>query len=202
MKLNGSVLSVGVAYDRDVEAEEMARRLAPLFGEVLIPPVADRWPVRLVGAGAREVWVEAELKAPGAGAEGRTLLTRLMGATYGELLTRVDLAGIGSVPGILRPALPYGGVLLDLAEANVCPQANPASSSRATAAAKELLLRWYHHSRFVVAFADHEAEFEVDPDRLRPADSPYALMALPAAQGDGARLDFYSSGWPLSPLGA
>jgi hypothetical protein len=71
-----------------------------------------------------------------------------------------------------------------------------------TSAIKEVLMYWYDLSPFQVAFADHEAEFDGDPDEWINGKYPFALLAVPSGAKQGPPLFFRDNAWALSPLGA
>jgi len=198
---SGSVTSVGVAYPRELPVEDLARHVESLLGPVLGPPRDGRWPVRFVG-GAHDAWVEVEIREDAGHRRTREQLERYLGSEYGEIEVTVDLDGIGPVEGVLRPETAVCGLLLDLPDAVLFPERDRERPDIVAAAIRELLLRWYDTSRFARAFADHEAEFEIDPLDLSPQANPFALLAEPSDRSDGPPLDFHAGAWPLSPLGA
>lgn len=205
----GSVTSIGVAYPPGMDMPDLAQHVAMLLGPVLRPTRKDRWPLRMFGNGEREVWAEVELREGEPAAHAR-LVEQLLGASHGELETRVVLSGVGQVEAVLRPQTRHAGVLLDLCDSDLypeeapegVPEGAPERSDQVIAAIGELLLHWYDVSRFTVAFADHEAEFEVEPGSLGPAQEQYALVALPSGTAGGAPLRFHQAPWRLSPLGS
>lgn len=194
----GSVTSLGVAYPLSLEVPDLASHVAALLGPVLQPTAEDRWPLWMVGS--REARVDLALKE-GEDPANTRLLERFLGAAYGELTGRVMLTGIGEIAAVLRPETRHAGVLLDLADADLFLGDVPERSEMVVAALRELLLHWYDVSRFVVAFADHEAEFDVDPESSGPAQDRFALVAVPNERPGGAPLRFHRAGWQLSPLG-
>ena len=200
--ISGSVTSIGVAYPRQLEPGDLARYLAALLGPILQPRSPGRWPVQFVGGGQREVHVETAVKEEAEAETTLRLLEQLLTADCGELEAEVDLPGLGRVEVVLRPETALCGMLIDLPDSALFPEQSLERSEIVTNAIHELLLGWYDVSRFAVAFADHEAEFDVDPLELGPTGSPYALLALPAKKPDGSPLDFHRGGWSLSPLGA
>jgi len=199
--IHGSVTSVGVAYSRSLAVGDLARRLCALFDTVLVAPGRGGWPLRFVGGGDREVRVELEIRAGAGVEETAPMLEHFLGAEYGELPAEVHLADIGAVRAVLRPETAVCGLLLDLPDAALYPLRDHRRHVLVGAAIRELMLAWFDASPFEKAFADHEAEFHVDPLEVRPDSNPYALLALPAAAGDGPRLDFHAGGWPLAPGG-
>lgn len=197
----GSVTSVGIAYPRELTVEDLARHIDSLLGSVLLPRSSWCWPLRFVG-GAHDAWVEVELKEGAASSNRRGLLAQYLGSEYGELEVTVDLEGVDPVEGVLRPETAYSGLLLDLPDQTLFPEKGRAGMETVSSSIRELLLRWFDASRFAVAFADHEAEFDVDPLELSTAASPFALLATPSNSGGGSPLVFHTGGWPISPLGA
>ena len=200
--IHGSVTSIGVAYPRELPVQDLARHVRALLGTVLEAPRPGRWPLRLSGGREGDVLVELEIKDTSSPEETIAILERFLGSEHGEIEAVVQLAGVGAVDAVLRPETAVCGLLLDLPDAALYPSRDHRRSAAVVAAIKELLLAWHDASRFAVAFADHEAEFHVDPLDLGSDTVAYALVALPSARAGGVPLDFRSGGWPLALGGA
>jgi hypothetical protein len=194
----GSVTSVGVAYPLSLEVPDLASHVAALIGPVIRPAEDGNWLLRLVGS--RDVSVDLGLNEEN-GSVNTRLIEQFLGANYAELEGRVLLTGIGEITAVLRPETRHASVLLDLADADLFPEDIPERSELVMAALRELLLKWYDASHFAVAFADHEAEFDVDIEALDQMLERYALVAEPNDRPGGAPLRFHQAGWQLSALG-
>jgi hypothetical protein len=198
----GSVTSVGVAYPRELSVEDLASHVSVLLGTVLHTDLTGSWNIELVG-GANEAGVELAIDTETPHRDRLSKLVHFLSAAHGEMKVSVDLQGFGRVDGVLRPETSVCGLLLDLPELVLYDESNDTGASDIQMAVRRLVLDWYDKSRFEVAFADHEAEFDVDPLDLTKTRFPYALLALSASQGsNGSPLKFYENNWPLSSLGA
>jgi hypothetical protein len=198
---HGSVTSVGVVYARDLSTRDLARNVLSLLGPVLEARAPGRWPILFLGGHECDVWVEMKIKSDAPANETAELLEHFLESEFGEMEVIVRLTGIGPVEAVLRHETAVCGLLLDLPDAALFPARDPGRPAVVAAAIKEFMLVWYDASRFEAAFADHEAEFHVDPLTLGPADNPYALLALPSPGGGERPLDFHMGGWLLTAGG-
>lgn len=199
--ITGSVTSIGVAYPRETRVEDLARHLAQLLGRVLLSGRDGKWSLGM-GGGPNDAWVERQIGPEANEREALGKLEGFLGSEYAELQVRIDVEGIGEIDGVLRPETPVCGLLLDLPDAELYPERDRSRRDLVSAAVRRVLLDWYDVSRFAVAFADHEAEFEEDPLTLTFGQRRYAILALPTRRNDGPPLEFHEGGWQLSPLGA
>ena len=197
--MTGSVTSIGIAYERNIDldtfAVEILRGLVALPGETL----DRRWPMRFL-YGDHEAWVATELCASEDFQNQLKMLKRFLTSPYGELDISVYLRGIGRVTGIIRPEYSYTGILIDFFDADLYFGEGMRDPGIVEAAVKDVLTAWYDASRFSVAFADHEAEFEYDPLSLKNNSNEYALL-VSTMKGSSDSLDFPPLCHALTPLG-
>ncbi|MCP4680117.1 MAG: hypothetical protein GY854_32415 [Deltaproteobacteria bacterium] len=198
--MSGSVTSIGVAYARTSDPPDLARFLMALLGTVFQPRTPGRFPMSFVTTRDWEVRIETSLKDEDDRGTNMRMLERFLVASYGELELAVDLHDIGMIEAVLRPEAAVSAVLLDLSDNQLFPKWNQARSTAVEKAIRDLLISWYEQSPFRAAFADHEAEFDIDPLELRADNNPYALLAMPAEMKDAGPLEFHQGGWLLSPV--
>ncbi len=196
----GSVTSIGVAYPRTSDPSDMARHLMSLFGTVFVPRVPGRFPMSFVTTRDWEVRIETSIKDEAERGANLRMLERFLGASYGEVELTVELQDLGVIDAVLRPEGAVSAVLLDLPDTQLFLKWSPARAGTVEAAIRDLLNKWYERSPFRVAFADHEAEFDIDPLELRTDHNPYAILATPAGQPNVGPLEFHKGGWLLSPV--
>jgi len=199
--VTGSVTSIGVVYPRSLDSADIARHLVAVLGPVLGNRHVGRWALRLSGGGEQAPWVETTVSDSDDPATLLALLGHFFVAEYAEMDVSISLPGIGIVDGVLRPEPALNGLLLDLPDAMLFPERAPNRSETVTAAIRELLLAWYDLSRFDCAFADHEAEFDIDPKSTEFGTGHYAMVALPVEAAKGPPLRFREAAWRLSPMG-
>lgn len=193
----GSVTSIGFAYPRVLCLEELAQHTYTVLEELLAPTNAGRFPLRCLKTGTHSVRAETTLRTDQDRETNIRLLSRYLSADYAEIEAAVSLPKLGRIDAVIRPEAALNGLLLDLPDASLFPE-------RVAGAVDEAIVgfieQWFSISRFRVAFADHEAEFDTEPLDLGERNNPYAVLAVADSQAEEP-LRIYRNRWHLDGFG-
>jgi hypothetical protein len=198
----GSFTTVGVVYGGAAEVDRLAAHATSLLGALFDAPPKG-FSVRFVAAGERGVRVDLPLAPVRDRGSCEARLAQAFAQPWCELPLVAQLHGFGEIEAVLRPDAALGALTLDLREDDLFPDdLKPLRPGALETALKELLFRWFEVRPFERAFADHEAELDVQDDSTAAWERRYALVARPRrGSGEGAPLDFGGGGWRVSPHG-